>query len=108
MPHLHAASLPRSSPDGGSACRDLEERKGEIRQEKETAGEKRREKARSDDIITCLWGPGVDREEGFIRSTVDSALRTLIGYATVCSCIWWLMSTQNWTVLNIYLLVLLG
>ena len=55
-----------------------------------------------------MWGPGVDREEGFIRSTVDSALRTLIGYATVCSCIWWLMSTQNLTVLNIYLLVLLG
>ena len=50
-PHLHAASLPRSSPDGGSACRDLEERKGDLeeskgerRQERETAREKRRGK----------------------------------------------------------------
>ena len=57
----------------GSRGKQRREKTGKGNGEREAPGEKAR-----GDIITCLWGRGVDREEAFIRSTAKTVLRASI------------------------------
>ena len=59
----------------GSRGKQRREKTGKGNGEREAQGGKAR-----GDVITCLWGPDVDREEAFIRSTAKTISGVLAGH----------------------------